>query len=84
MKDAALQVVAGFAGVVLIYASAAAYRVAFGFDAPLGEAAIAGIVTISVGRATVAGVNDMMVRRATVQYQAAGTQAPEPAPPWTP
>lgn len=81
MRETLLQFVGGLSGVLMIYVSAIAYRAIFGFDPPLGEAAIAGVVSISVGRTIVAGVNDMQVRRATVQYGRAVAPPPTSAPP---
>lgn len=55
MREAMAQFMVGIGGVFAVFMFSAFYKVAFGGDPPLGEAAIAGVVTISVGRTATAG-----------------------------
>ena len=52
MRDAFVQSLLGVGGVFAIFAVAAVFNVVVGHDAPLGEAAIGGVVAISIARSS--------------------------------
>lgn len=80
MKEALIASLASMAPVVAVFLFSAAFRVAAGYDAPLGEVTIVTLGGIAGARSLQTGYATLQVKKEEMRI----TANREPAPPWTP